>query len=241
MIGKEVEMMFGDRLGKIPEMTGAVELVRQHPEVANNALEAIRQLVRVVAELSPDDWKLVEQMNVAYGRETGENPFIRKLGKENLTALVDFVNGHFGESEECAGAVDRLCQLMENAHQKKTNDPNWKPTDGDPESDRVIWGQTVVTNNEAKVHLAVGHFVSQLIFQKFRPVDGSEWGKDDFLSLTDVVALLAIKYTAYLPNELLGMVYTWYLEKPDDLGWISEKRDKATSQIWDQVRGKIKQ
>ncbi|MBP9817601.1 hypothetical protein KBC75_02465 [Candidatus Shapirobacteria bacterium] len=150
-MGKEVGVIFNDRMAAIPEMTGAVALVRAHPEMANQAIEAYRQMIKVMTGLSEADWAGIRETNmlVRYEKmkstevvgekfENGANQFVAKLGAERLTEVVEFLDGEFGDSEESIKGVDKLCEMMEKAHAKKMADPDWVPKDGDPESDGIV-------------------------------------------------------------------------------------------------------
>ena len=247
-MGKEVGLIFNDRMAAIPEMSGAVELVRAHPEMANQAIEAYRQMIKLVAGLSEADWEGVRETNMLYryeklkGKDTvgeifedGENIFVRKLGRERMGELIGFLDSEFGETDESVNGVNRLCEMMEKAHAKKMADPQWVPKDGDPESDGIVWGQTTINDDQSKIHLAVGHALSQIIFQKFKPKEG-EWAKDDLLSLPDLMTWVAVKYPTQLTTELRELVHTWYLSKPESLGWISEVRVNSTKKVYEELR-----
>ncbi|MBP9817602.1 hypothetical protein KBC75_02470 [Candidatus Shapirobacteria bacterium] len=83
--------------------------------------------------------------------------------------------------------------------------------------------------------MAVGHALSQIIFQKFKPKLG-EWAKDDLVSLPDLMTWVAMKYPTQLTTELRDLVQTWYLPKPESLGWISDARFETTKKVQERLQ-----
>lgn len=209
-------------LGELPEMRGVMARVEKNPkEVALTYVNYLRVVKRLMG-LDETEVGMIAQVNQRLGKNKGADRFLGELTgtlrEEILGMLQQMENPN---SHVYKFAMSELRVKMEKAQDMKR--AGLMPVDGDPKSDQVIWGYTVINGDLALVDFTVCHFMDRFLAAQLRP-RGVEmaWEKDFLISaMTDVLALDA----ALNHENHRGAFLTWARKKEDGgLGWINLKR-----------------
>lgn len=211
-------------VAKSPLLSDALRVAQNQPEQILHSFATYDMVIRDLFDLKPEELCMIHEVNSKLGKTRGADEFIDHM-QPYKTQILDIVHHAGGIQDELTQqGVTELAFMMENAAQLKQTEPTWKPTDGDPRSDNVIWGfVNGATDPETNIDFVICHGIERIVSQSFRDNSGFEYTKHkDWLlsAMTDVVALRGLQ-GKYTEAKILPR---WSQKRPDGLGWISQPR-----------------
>jgi hypothetical protein len=219
----------------IPQIQATLEYIGENPIESTRLYLEYRRLVYCMLNLNNYDLEIIDSAHERYEykkRRSGQNSdsasklttreVLDLLGEVRLEVVTRFVDSN---PEDIVLALNPLFEMMSNASLALHNNPNFVPKDGDPISDKIIWGHTQIESNNPRVllHFIIAHGIERYIVTNF----GINVPKDSILNaLTDT---LSLQYARRKANP--EIVETWCNPKKSDdpkvdtgLGWLSSKR-----------------
>ena len=178
--------------------------------------------------LPTDDLAIITEINKKLGKGRGADTFRLALaGKESM--IRGLLKEALNQDEGVFGvAVNELGTRMDRARAKRAALPEWRPFDGDEESDNMIWGQTNGANDPwIDVHFMLCHLGEQLCNVHLKKTVGYCGKKDWSFATTDVIV-----YYGLLGREPeKSLLEIWRMPRPEGLGWASESRMAMTRKV----------
>ncbi|MBU1327133.1 hypothetical protein KKB64_04685 [Patescibacteria group bacterium] len=211
-------------VAKSPLLSDALVLAQSQPEQILRTFATYHMVIQDLFKLNSGELDLISRVNKKLGKTRGANEFIERM-KPYETEILHIVR-HAGDTRNKLNqqGVNELATMMGTAEQLKRTEPNWKPIDGDPRSDNVIWGfVNGATDPQTNIDFAICHGIERILTQHFRNNRGLEYTKHKdwlLLALNDVVALRGSK--GKYPEA--GILPRWSQKRPGGLGWISQPR-----------------
>ena len=222
------------RTSEAPELQVAMDRALNDPEHATEVYGQYVAIIDRLAHLSSaersqiqESWDRLMSSRGEANSASSHNALdvlsrLDVLGKAILTqastSSVDL------NAQPFAAAVEDFAARTKGGHEMKLRGET--PTDGDPASDKVIWGHTQITDPEALLHFSIAHYLERY-YSQVLPELGVEFAasqKDYFLNaMTDVLML-----DHFGDNKFAAVFEEW--AKPRDeggLGWIKEDRIQA--------------
>jgi len=224
-------LFFGEfDVAKTPLLSNTVEMARTHPEQILQCFATYDMVIRDLFNLKPEELRIIHEVNSKLGKTRGADEFINHM-QPYKTHILDIIHHTGGlESELTQQGVAELASMMKNAAQLKEKEPNWKPTDGDPRSDNVIWGfVNGATDPKTNIDFIMCHGIERIVTQSLRKENIEYTKHKDWLvsAMTDIVALRGLQ-GKYPENKLLSQ---WSQRRPNGLGWISQQRLDAYEEL----------
>lgn len=223
------------RTSEAPELEVAMERALGNPEHATAVYNQYITIIDHLAHMSAEERAQVQQSLERLADSRGENhgsashhnalDLLSKLdivGKAELThassSSVDVSSSRF------IAAVTDFATRTRGGHEMKLRGE--MPVDGDPESDKVIWGHTQITDPEALLHFSIAHYLERYYSQVLPGlgVDFASTHKDYFLNaITDVLL------TDHFGENKFSTVFEVWRQPREKggLGWIKEDRIQA--------------
>lgn len=214
-------------VAKSPPLKESFAYAKIHAEKVLSAYATYDMVIKDLFSLTPQELATIKHVNEALGKLRGAHEFIAHM-QQYKKIILDTVR-HAGNTSipENQQGVEQLATMMQNALEQKQRDPNWKPTDGDPESDEVIWGFVNGARSEKiDIDFTICHGIERIVTARLHKIGitGFIDRKDWLLSaMTDVVSLRGLQ-RKYPETNLLDL---WSHARPHGLGWISDKRLNA--------------
>lgn len=219
----------------IPQLQDTLEYIKNNPIEATRLFLSYRRLTYSMLNLSIYDLGIIESAHerYGYGRSKANLPtssaskittaeFLDSLGESRLGIINDFEEI---SPDNIISALKPLFEMMSNASLALQENPFFKPMDGDPISDRMIWGHTQIRSDDPRIllHFIIAHGIERYIVNKL----GLEISKDSVLNaLTDTLCLQYAKRSA--DPEIIKV---WSNPKQTDdvlaesgLGWLKSQR-----------------
>jgi hypothetical protein len=199
------------------------------PEHASDVYLGYVACITAMANVDTNDLDAISRSQITLrqsGGETGSasaisaNDIVLALG-HNKSLLVDLAKDSVNpQSAHYLDTVETLVTKLEGGHKLKLSGKS--PSDHDPESLKVIWGHTLITDPEALLHFVTCHYLG-LYYARSLEERGLEFAKQkDFFvnALTDVIILNHLKSDA--PDPIFDI---WVTPKEaGGMGWITEAR-----------------
>lgn len=220
---------------RVPEVMDAYRLALVNPTFVWRTFYSYISQVDSIANITEEDLRIIdcahrirEERGGSSGSASHHNlvDFIRAITPEQrvqLQSLIRAATSH--NSEFFQAALADLTQMMQNGHKFKIEGK--KPQDGDPESDKLIWGHTQLEDSNVLIEFTICHFIERYMSAAFQKL-GLEMAnhKDWFLScLTDMITLNYIRGNAGATR----IASSWSVPREEEggLGWLNEDRITA--------------
>lgn len=214
-------------VAKSPLLSESRVLAQNHPERIFRTFATYDLVIQDLLKLNPNELYLIHRVNQKLEKTRGADEFIEHMGLHRGELLTAVRHAGDTTSKFNHRGIRELTKMMKIAEEIKQTEPDWKPTDGDPRSDNVIWGfVNGAASPQTNIDFAICHGIERILTQRFRGHPGLEYThhKDWLLSaLNDVVALRGLQ-GEYPEATLLDR---WSQKRPDGLGWISQPRIDA--------------
>ena len=218
-------------LADVPELQIGFDLTREDPEFATTTYLGYMGLVGHIVELNGHDRQIIQSAKVwmkehqgVFGTasEVSVDELLAELG-EHVDVIPKLVSASADpESPYFQPAMAELTRRMEGGHHLKASGGN--PSDSDPESKKVIWGHTMMTNPDPHtlIHFMVAHYTERFFAVGLQDHGSVLATQKDFLlnALIDVVIL------DHLTTNRFANIYdVWRRPKGQaGLGWITDDR-----------------
>lgn len=217
-----------ESLASVPEVERACEWMEANPEELSEIVQTYMDLIGRLEKYTEQDKKIITRAN-----ELMRQRLERRKSESNLSAtqLLKTLKNYRGEvdleetmadafnpeSPYFESAVKQLGEMMYAGHEMFSR--GGTPRDGDPESDRVIWGHTQAREDvDPKVltHFIICHYLARYATHAYRDIAELQT-KDGFLAaLIDVVLLEEAKNPG--SSKVLDI---WMRSREEGgLGWI---------------------
>lgn len=216
----------------VPEITTAYELAANNPLMVSRIFSRYVQLVDQIVDLGEEDLQIITEYH-------NRKPKTQNKDSASHHNLLDMLNSISTEqkeglrslireaanptSETFLAALINLRKMMAMGSQfAKKEKKKETPKDGDPKSDRVIWGHTQLEAPYVLIEFTICHFIERFMSVAFaKIIPDIARHKDWFLSvLTDVIALNAAR-----EDTSKQVSRHWQVPRTEGgLGWLSEKR-----------------
>ena len=220
------------RLHDVPELRPGLDLATHDPEYAAGVYTGYVDLISHLAELSDGERQTIraakERMlqtggNFGTASQVSADDLLEELrdSKDSLHELA--VRSTDPTSPYVAPALDELTSRMEGGHQLKLSGK--QPTDDDPESRKVIWGHTMISDPKALVNFMICHYMERYFAVALSERGSQLASQKDFMlnALIDVV--LADRLTE---GKFEAIYNVWSTPKDQGgLGWITQDRLKT--------------
>lgn len=234
---EQVGHFFGilaSRLDDVPELQTIMDTAHGNPEVSTTIFGQYIDVVKRLSQLGPDEMASVRESwdklmsgrgDVNSASKHNALDIFSKLDDAGRAELANQAPQSINpESPYFEAAVSDFVARTEGGHQLKVDGKT--PVDGDPASDKVIWGHTQVTDPEALLHFTVSHYLERY-FSQCLAAEGVEFAanhKDYFLNaMTDVLML-----DHFEENRFATIFDVWAKPRNEGgLGWIKEDRIEA--------------
>lgn len=220
--------LLGRRLVNVPELRPALDLAISNPDLVVRTYEAYVALIDSMAAMTEEDKLLVDHANK---RLASKNTDTGSASKVSAIDLLDSV----GDAEVLSSiaknsidraspffddAIDELIIRLEGGHQFKLAGKT--PVDGDPESNKIIWGHTQITDPNALLNFTICHFLERYFAKELSARDIAIASQKDFFlnALIDVVIIDHLTLQKFKPIFEL-----WAKPKNQGgMGWIIPDR-----------------
>lgn len=235
-----------ESLKDVPEVKDACQWSVTNPEEFGEIFETYLRLVRKLEGYTDEDIAIVRNANkimkkrkvrATSASNLRADAFLRNLSEDQKNSLVDTVSQAFNpKSPFYEDSMSQLASMMFEGHKMFVS--GGTPKDGDPTSDRVIWGHTQAREDVEPivlVHFIICHYLARFVSHALNDVVDVQ-DKDAFLAvLTDVILLEEAKN----PGST-GVLKIWLTPRDrGGLGWmIQEQIDAYGDAI---VHGKSKE
>jgi hypothetical protein len=202
----------------------AITRAEADPHAVASSYYGYYRTIRDLFNLAPADITTITAVNKQLQSFRGADTFLTYMAPyqdQLLSALRQIGNLDLENNRQ---GLDQLAAMMNNAREIRQTNPLWTPKDGDPKSDRVIWGFVRgAVSPETDIHFTLCHGVERMLTRTFRDSPIAEFTdhKDWLLNaLNDVIALRGLQGKGY-GNQVLDL---WSAPRPNGLGWISPRR-----------------
>ena len=231
-IPAQLEAYFGaldTRLFKVPELQPGLDLVKNDHELANSIYKDYVSLISSMANLTDDERRIIhiakESMmssngNFGTASKVSADDILTELGdRKGILADLAFLSTD-STSPYFAPALDELAVRMEGGHRLKRSGK--QPSDDDPESRKVIWGHTMISDPLALVNFMVCHYMERY-FAVALTEQGAQLAKDKDFMLNALIDVVLIDRLG--ANNFNGIYDMWSAPKDQGgLGWITQAR-----------------
>lgn len=220
-----------NKLGHLYSLQPTLDLLYKYPRGVAQAFTDYASLFDRFFNMSPREQIVVNKVTSLITDNPHESATefrsrVRGYEKLILTTVWNTVDPGTTSYKE---GLDNLATMMTNAWDMKVD--GLSPRDGDPRSDRVIWGFVLgATNPWINIHFGIAHLVERVLTSELKgtPLGDFASRKDwSFPVPTAIVGLDGVNRVG-AGNRLLTI---WHLPRPNGLGWISNKRIIATAQV----------
>jgi hypothetical protein len=221
---------FEQGLENVPEVEEAIRAAGEEVSETARVFDDYLDLARRLAKLSPEQTRLVaeanEELNRRGGRsgsavKEGADIFLEELGETGRQRLLEVISQAADpDSPNYQETVAELAAMMEGGHQLKVSGK--RPVDGDPLSDKVIWGHTQISDPVALRHFVICHYLERYVSVSLRKLGVRAAKRKDFFlnAMTDVIIL------EEMSNSGEPSIFTMWSTPKDQggLGWIPQER-----------------
>lgn len=223
----QVEQFFDllkTKLSAVPEVQSAITLANEHPDKAQKIYQEYLEIILQIPLLTTGQLTTIRNARnslnkgneaISASHSDSKGLLEATLGKIDIPQAA--LRSLDQTSQYFVLAVDELAKRLEGGHAMKVSGK--QPVDGDPESDRVIWGHTKMDNANALLHFVICHYLERYVSEELKGQSiAIGFEKDYFLNaMTDVLIL------DYLgSNKYADLMALWMLPKDQGgLGWIS--------------------
>lgn len=216
------------KLAAVPELQPALDIIANDPAHSAYVYECYTQLIKDIPTLKQDELQRIKEAQTILRRRQGEsgsastvivNDILSALGNQKDILSVTAEESTNQNSPYYQPALNELVKRMVGGHQLKLQCKS--PSDFDPESLKVIWGHTLITDPEALLHFTICHYLERYISEALIAASIGLARQKDFLinAMVDVIILDNIQ------NKNTQLFQTWVTSKPEGgLGWITEDR-----------------
>ncbi len=165
--------------------------------------------------------------NFGTASEVSADELLTELGgnKDVISTLaqsaIDPRSAHFDP------ALDELKRRMEGGHVLKLSGK--QPNDEDPESRKVIWGHTIITNPEALIHFMCCHYLERY-FAEALTDQGSQLARQKDFMLNALIDVVLVDHVG--ANKYDSIYKRWRSSKDEGgLGWITDDRQASYENV----------
>lgn len=218
-----------DALTDVPEVREACKWMTENPDDYELLVTDYLMLMTVFDNLTDEDVKRIAQaeselLRRRVSRDSASNitviDFINKVrGNVSLQPLA--FEGFSASSEYFNDATNVLAEMMLNGH--KLFAKGGVPRDGDPESDKVIWGHTQARKDvapEVIANFVVSHFMARYFTLALAEFDILREKDDFFAPLTTMLMIHESRNPGITP-----ITKAWMTAREDGgLNWLSQEK-----------------
>lgn len=210
-------------VARAPLLADTLQLAKEKPERVLKTFAYYDMIIRDLFTLTDGkggELELIRKANTMLGKVHGADDFMDHM-KEFKDEILDLVK-HAGDLDNVQNqrGMQELTTKMNNAWEIKQHEPGWKPTDGDPRSDTVLWGfVTDALEAGTDIDFAIVHGIERILTQTFREKGIAYVNNKDWLNtaLQDVVVLRGLQ--GHYPEKQVFDL--WIKGRPEGLGWIN--------------------
>jgi hypothetical protein len=225
-----------ERLANVPELRSSLDLITKNPELAARILDSYISLIADMSALDDSQRVFIHDAkekvlraggNFGTASEVSADDLLAELG-DNKNILANLAKSSYDPNlPYFKPALDELARRMEGGSHLKLS--GRQPSDDDPDSRKVIWGHTMITDPEALVHFIFCHHLERY-FAIALTDRGIELARQkDFMlnALIDVVLIMKRD-----GNHKYDRIYDLWRAPKDQggLGWITDDRAKSYEQ-----------
>ncbi|MCA9386900.1 hypothetical protein KC669_02585 [Candidatus Dojkabacteria bacterium] len=223
----------------ISQIQATLEYIKLNPIEATRVFNQYMDLARTMITFSEKDLNIIDKAHVKYNKLKGDSAtnsaskvstreFLKLIEEKNYEIQIDFA---LLLPLDISKALDPLFEMMYLASQTIFFNPEYKPVDGDPKADSMIWGHTQIESEDPRVllHFIIAHGIERYIIN----VLNLDIKKDSVLNaLTDALCLKNAR--GELDKELLDI---WLNpKKPKNgqeggMGWLNHLRVEAFDKV----------
>ncbi|HEX8923800.1 MAG TPA: hypothetical protein VF828_03640 [Patescibacteria group bacterium] len=216
--------------GTIRRLSAALDYAKKNPGEMADIYYGYYRIIKDALNMPPEEVAAAARVNLALGKHQGLSFFREAIRGREAGIILMSQTATEPKSWIRRMGIEELGMMTLNAERKKNSDSNWKPKDGDSESDAIIWGFTNgATRPITDVHFLVCHGIERVISQEFRDVWPIEYcRKKDWLlnAMTDTIVIRGLQGKGYEAKYLP----LWQARRPEGLGWASDHRITAYRQ-----------
>ncbi len=221
-------------LENVPEVQGSCQWMKSNPEKFASVVQTYINLIGRLGDYAEEDIKLTEKANRLMRKRNVRNTsasslranvFLKSLDNRQRRRLKDIAIQAFNpKSPLYQRALLQLANMMYEGHKMFASGET--PRDGDPASDKVIWGHTQARKDVDPIilaHFIISHYLARFFAHVFDNTKITK-NKDAFLAvLTDVVLLAE----ARKPGST-GVLDVWLTPRAKGgLGWLVQEQVNA--------------
>jgi hypothetical protein len=222
---------FGEySVARASALQDTIAFAGEHPEYVKQTFAQYHIITRDLFALTDKELELIQQVNMKLGKSRGADEFITHMRpyREEILEIAK----HAGDLENIKNqqGVTQLATMMDTAWNINKYQPGWKPTDGDPRSDNVIWGfVNGATDPRINIHFIICHGIERIETQHFKDKGIDYTHHKDWLvvPMTDPIIYWGLQ-GKYPEKNVLPF---WERPRPDGLNWASEQRKNAFKAI----------
>jgi len=217
------------RLTDVSELTQALESANTNLIEVGRVYNSYIRIFEVMANLTTEERATIVQANQhlqVAGGESGSASSVTAVEladvaqEHGINLAAEMIEAINPESEFYQLAVDELVAKLAGGHQFKLAGKT--PSDGDPESAKIIWGHTQITDATALVHFLINHY-TRCYMSRSMGNAGIDIAKEKDFSINAMVDALIVDHLG--DNHFAEIYEVW--ANPKDragVGWISDDR-----------------
>lgn len=233
MIEQEPFSSLQQRTETIPEIRGALELAAGNPMLLDGISSRYRSLLQGMSEFDEEDLAAAAEIRAALEAHPDEFSASTSRLVDVHEALGDnygqFMSALFEASTDDNsdttqhGLADYI-QRLEKGHQLKVQ--SHAIADGDEESDRAIWGHTLIQDPEAMLHFLLIHYLERVACAEMRAAGIELGNQKDFFLNGMIDAIIIDRHQNY--DDLFTILATDREE--GGVGWKLQRIEAITEQ-----------
>jgi hypothetical protein len=223
-----------ERLAGVPELQPALGIIATDPEHARSVYRQYVELIGRMAVLNTEDIASIDEAQHRLRESKGEVGSASGVGANDILAELDgqpsmltyiALQSFDSMSPYYEPALNTLVERMEGGHEMKVAGKT--PSDHDADSREVIWGHTVINdqNPEALLHFTICHYLERYFAKVLSAQDIELAEQKDFF----INALVDVVLRDHQKNRGDTAIFEMWSEPKatTGLGWINGARLKS--------------
>ena len=181
-VGQTIQY-FGSSGENVRAIKPSLALAKENPRLVGTLFYDYYQTIKHMFSLPAQDLAVINTVNRESQNYNGLGAFLSMV-KPQEQEILSTIRSMGNLTDKNKQSLDQLSAMMNNAQTKKDQNPQWKPIDGDPYANSVIWGQTQgATNPTIDIHLAICHGIERTLTKHIKPPEHMPFtnNKDWFL------------------------------------------------------------
>jgi hypothetical protein len=217
------------RLSSVPELDSAFAVYETNPQHAADVYLGYVALIDYMTRLDDNAIGRIAAAQHALATSGGIVGSASKVGANDILAALGDQKAKLSEigaqssdpsSRFYEPAVDLLVTRLEGGHQLKLDKKT--PSDFDPDSLKVIWGHTLITDPEALLHFVTCHYLERY-FAESLTAQGVDLARQKDFFVNALVDVLIIDNLT--TNQFRPAYDIWAkLKQQGGLEWITQDR-----------------